>query len=131
MQEKSTVKLTLTLSDSELDNEELDEETRKLLWDINELNEVEKATFVEMKEAPEGAKALAGTLIGVLKVVLSSAQNLKDFFDFLIERVKSKRTEITLKVSDGEKKFSLKVSASNQDKLAEIVKALTEIAKHN
>jgi hypothetical protein len=64
MKAVSNVKLTIALSDPDLDAEELDKVTRDLLQEMNELDEVEQASLVKAEAAPEGSKALARHFAG-------------------------------------------------------------------
>ena len=83
---------TITLSDQQLDEAELAETTRRLTQDINSLDEVERADLVSSTEIPEGAKAWGGTLLGVVKAVVTT-ENVKSFVMFLWNRIQQSKDQ--------------------------------------
>lgn len=117
MKAESNVKLTIALSDPDLDTEELDKVTRNLLQEMNELDEVEQASLVT-EAAPEGSKALAGILLGILQAEVS-VDNIMKVLGFIGDRKKGKTIEMELE-ADGRK---LKLKASNQQDLVAAIRA--------
>ncbi|WP_414574006.1 hypothetical protein [Nostoc sp. CCY 9925] len=111
MSSESNVKLTITLSNPDLDAEEQERETRNLLREIKELD-VESAELVEVREIPEGAKSVGGFLLGVLQAEVSLA-NFKKLLGFLGDRLGNKTIELEVE-ADGKK---LKVKASSREEL--------------
>jgi hypothetical protein len=121
MKAESNVKLTIALSDPDLDAEELDKVTRNLLQEMNELDEVEQASLVKVEAAPEGSKALAGILLGILQAEVN-VDNIMKVLGFIGDREKGKTIEMELE-ADGRK---LKLKASNQKDLVAAIQAAQE-----
>lgn len=121
MKAESNVKLTIALSDPDLDAEELDKVTRNLLQEMNELDEVAQASLVKVEAAPEGSKALAGFLLGILQAEVS-VDNIMKVLGFIGDRGKGKTIEMELE-ADGRK---LKLKASNQQDLVAAIRAAQE-----
>jgi hypothetical protein len=111
MSSESNVKLTIALSNPDLDAEEQEQETRNLLRDIKELD-VESAELVAVTEIPQGAKSVGGFLLGVLQAEVSLA-NFKKLLGFLGDRLGNKTIELEVE-ANGKK---LKVKASSQQEL--------------
>ncbi|MBE9107478.1 hypothetical protein IQ229_21855 [Nostoc cf. edaphicum LEGE 07299] len=111
MSSESNVKLTIALSNPDLDAEEQERETRNLLREIKDLD-VESAELVAVREIPEGSKALGGFLLGVLQAEVSIA-NFKKVLGFLRDRLGNKTIELEVE-ANGKK---LKVKASSQQEL--------------
>jgi hypothetical protein len=71
------IKLEIHLNPfDDIDEEELDEWTRQLKNEINELDVESVETISQEKEVPEGAKAIDSATIGSLLVTLSSSGGL-------------------------------------------------------
>ncbi|MBH8566376.1 hypothetical protein I8748_30195 [Nostoc sp. CENA67] len=111
MSSESNVKLAIALSNSDLDLEELERETRNLLREIRDLD-VESAELVAVTEIPETAKSVGGFLVGVLQAEVSIA-NFKKLLGFLSDRLGNKTIELEVE-ANGKK---LKVKASSQQEL--------------
>ncbi|MEH1970462.1 hypothetical protein [Nostoc sp.] len=108
---ESNVKLTIALSNPDLDAEEQERETRNLLREIKDLD-VESAELVAVTEIPEGAKSVGGFLVGVLQTEVSLA-NFKKLLGFLGDHLGNKTIELEVE-ANGKK---LKVKASSQEEL--------------
>ncbi len=111
MSSESNVKLTIALSNPDLDPEEQERETRNLLREIKDLD-VESAELVAATEIPQGAKSVGGFLVGVLQAEVSLA-NFKKLLGFLGDRLGNKTIELEVE-ANGKK---LKVKASSQEEL--------------
>ncbi|QLE43715.1 hypothetical protein FD723_26905 [Nostoc sp. C052] len=111
MSSESNVKLTIALSNPDLDADEQERETRNLLREINELD-VESAELVAVTEIPEGAKSVGGFLVGVLQAEVS-INNFKKLLGFLGDRLGNKTIELEVE-ANGKK---LKVKASSREEL--------------
>ncbi|QKQ76000.1 hypothetical protein [Nostoc sp. TCL240-02] len=111
MSSESNVKLTIALSNPDLDAEEQEQETRNLLREIKELD-VESAELVAVTEIPQGAKSVGGFLVGVLQTEVSLA-NFKKLLGFLGDRLGNKTIELEVE-ANGKK---LKVKASSREEL--------------
>ncbi|MBX9257394.1 hypothetical protein H1Q63_26315 [Desmonostoc muscorum CCALA 125] len=117
MSSESNVKLTIALSNPDLDPEEQERETRNLLREVRDLD-VENAQLVPVREIPEGSKALGGFLLGVLQTEVSIA-NFKKLLGFLGDRLGNKSVELEVE-ANGKK---LKVKASSQEELMTAIAA--------
>lgn len=113
--------LTLAIVDKQLEDEELDEQTRRLLRELKDLDEVDEAQLVSIEQAPKRSKAFAGFLLGVLKATFS-ATYLKNVFSFCWDRLGNKPIELEVEVK-GKK---LKVKASSQQELLAATQAAEE-----
>ncbi|MEH2015784.1 hypothetical protein [Nostoc sp.] len=111
MSSQSNVKLTIALSNPDLDADEQERETRNLLREIKDLD-VESAELVAVTEIPKGAKSVGGFLVGVLQTEVSLA-NFKKLLGFLGDRLGNKTIELEVE-ANGKK---LKVKASSQKEL--------------
>lgn len=105
----SNVKVTVFLSETDLDDQELQAEVENLLPQIREVDGVKEADLVEVEEAPRGSKAVSGFLLGMLKAVVDPA-SVKALFGFLSDRLSGKTIELEVE-ANGKK---LKVKASNK-----------------
>ncbi|BDI16733.1 hypothetical protein ANSO36C_25350 [Nostoc cf. commune SO-36] len=117
MSSESNVKLTIALSNPDLDADEQERETRNLLREIKDLD-IESAELVAVREIPEGSKALGGFLLGVLQAEVSIA-NFKKLLGFLGDRLGNKTIELEVE-ANGKK---LKVKASSQEELTVALEA--------
>jgi hypothetical protein len=111
MSSESNIKLTIALSNTDLDREEQEQEARNLLREIKDLD-VESAELVAVTEIPEGAKSVGGFLLGVLQAEVSLA-NFKKLLGFLGDRLGNKTIELEVE-ANGKK---LKVKASSPEEL--------------
>ncbi|BAY78089.1 hypothetical protein NIES25_45590 [Nostoc linckia NIES-25] len=111
MSSESNIKLTIALTNPDLDAEEKDREAQNLLREIKELD-VESAELVKVTEIPERGKPVAGFLWGVLQAEVSLA-NFKKLLGFLGDRLGNKTIELEVE-ANGKK---LKVKASSQEEL--------------
>lgn len=118
MARESDIKFTITLSDPDLDEEELDETARNILREMKELDAVEGASLVKSEQAPTGSKAIAGFGLGIVEAIVKIG-NIKGFMDFMGDRFSDK--PIVMKVEANGRKLQLK--ASNQEDLMAAIRA--------
>ncbi|WP_375499137.1 hypothetical protein [uncultured Nostoc sp.] len=117
MSSESNVKLTIALSNPDLDADEQERETRNLLREIKDLD-VESAELVAVTETPPGSKAFGAFLLGVLQTEVSVA-NFKKLLGFLGDRLGNKTIELEVE-ANGKK---LKVKASSREELTAALEA--------
>ncbi|MEH2237335.1 hypothetical protein [Nostoc sp.] len=122
---ESNVKLTIALSNPDLDAEEQERETRNLLREIKDLD-VESAELVVVTEIPKEAKSVGGFLVGVLQTEVSLA-NFKKLLGFLGDRLGNKTIELEVE-ANGKK---LKVKASSQKELAAAIEQAQKFVTGN
>jgi hypothetical protein len=118
MASSSNVQITITLQELGLDDEELQEETEKLLQQMRELDEVEDARLVPDPSPPDSSKSVSGFLIGLLTAEVN-AKNIKALFGFLGDRLSNKPIELEVE-ANGKK---LKIVASSQQELQAAIEA--------
>jgi hypothetical protein len=107
------IALTITFTDSDLTNEELDEEVVRLLEELSDRSDIETVDRVRDPNPPDGNKGVGAFLVGVLKAEVSVA-NAKKVLSFLGDRLSNK--PITIEAEGNGKK--LKVIASSREDLA-------------
>jgi len=100
MTSEPTIKFTFAVDDPELDDERRQKIATKLLREIRELDEVEKADRAEDLHPEAGSKGFA-TLIGALTAEVS-LKNVKAFLSFLGDRLGDKPMKVTVKLGDKE-----------------------------
>ncbi|MFB2918651.1 hypothetical protein [Aerosakkonema funiforme] len=126
MADESTIKLILALNDSNLDEEDLEEETQKLLNQMRQLDEVEEVNRVIDRNPPEGNKSFGGFLMGMLTAEVNPAK-IKTVLGFLSNRLMGKSIELEVEFK-GKK---LKVKASNQQELEAVIQAARRFVEGN
>ncbi|MBN3948926.1 MAG: hypothetical protein V7K14_15010 [Nostoc sp.] len=122
---ESNVKLTITLSNPDLDAEDQERETRNLLGEIRDLD-VESAELVAVAETPLGSKAFGGFLLGVLQAEVSIA-NFKKLLGYLGDRLGGKSIELEVE-ANGKK---LKVKASSREELTAVIEQAQKFVAGN
>ncbi|CAN1209824.1 Sugar ABC transporter permease [Tumidithrix helvetica PCC 7403] len=115
------IALTITFTDPDLTNEELDEEVVRLLGDLSDRSDIEAVDRVRDPNPPKGNMSVGGFLVGVLKAEVSVA-NAKKVLSFLGDRLNNK--PITLEAEGNGKK--LKVVASSREDLVLAVQQAKE-----
>ena len=91
----SNVEVTISLSEADLDDDELQAEAENLLPQIREVDGIEEASLVTLEEAPTGSKAVGGFIVGQLKALVNP-NNLGSLFKFL-EGLGNKPIKLTIK----------------------------------
>jgi len=117
MTTNDSVKLTIAFNDPDLEADELDEQAKCLMLEINEMDEVEVARVPD-PSPPEGNKALGGFLIGLLTAEVNPA-NAKKLMGFLGDRLGGKPIELAVE-ANGKK---LTVKAHSREELEAAIKA--------
>ena len=114
----SNIKLTINFNNPDLDPEERDEQVRRLMNELKQMDEVETVDRVLDPNPPEGNKAVGAMLVGLLtaQVNLANAQKL---MGFLGDRLGGKPIELELE-ANGKK---LKVSAHSREELEAAIAA--------
>ncbi|MFQ4141110.1 hypothetical protein [Chlorogloeopsis sp. ULAP02] len=107
----SNIKLIIAFADPDLNDEEKEEQVKKLLVQMRELDELEEIARVPDPNPPEGNKAIASFLSGLLMAEVSTA-NIKKLFGFLGDRLNNKPIKMTVKAPDGRE---LNVEASSKE----------------
>ena len=108
----TNLQVTIDLSDPNLDEQELETETQKLLAQMKNLeqnDELNRVDRVSDPNPPVGGKG-AGFLVGLLMAEVSK-ENLKKLWGFLGDRLGNKPIKLKIKAPDGQE---LEIEASSQ-----------------
>lgn len=111
MTDDYTIQFTFAIDDPELDDDRRLKIASKLLRELRDLDEVEKADRAEDLNPEAGSKPGFATLIGVLTAQVS-IKNIKTFLAFLGDRLGDKPIELTVKV--GDKEVSIKAKSRQE-----------------
>jgi hypothetical protein len=114
----SEVKVTIAFNDPELEPEEQDEQARRLVAELEQMDEVDTVTRVLDPNPPEGNKSGGGFLVGLLMAEVSVV-NAKKLLRFLGDRLGNKPIELSVE-ANGKK---LSVKASSREELEAAVQA--------
>lgn len=117
MTPNAAVKLTIAFNDPDAEPEELDEQAKRLMAELDEMDEVEVDRVVD-PNPPEGNKALGGFLVGLLTAEVNVA-NAQKLMGFLGDRLGGKPIELSVE-ANGKK---LTVKAHSQEELEVAIKA--------
>lgn len=117
-----TIQFSFAIDDPELDDERRQQIANKLLREIRDLDEVEKAERAEDLNPEAGSKPGFATLIGVLTAEVSM-KNLKSFLSFLGDRLQDKNLEVSVKVGDKE----VNIKAKSRQELLESERLAKEL----
>lgn len=123
----SNIEIVISLEESNLDDEELQEEVENLLPEIKEVDGVEQAGLVEVTEVPEGSKSVGGFVLGMLKTIINPS-SLQILFFFLRENMGHKKIKIELKARGGK---TLKLEASGHRELEIAMQLAQDFIKNN
>ena len=114
----SNIKLTINFNNPDLDPEERDEQVRRLMNELKQMDEVETVDRVLDPNPPEGNKAVGAMLVGLLTMQVNLA-NAQKLMGFLGDRLGGKPIELELE-ANGKK---LKVSAHSREELEAAIAA--------
>ncbi|MEE3716080.1 hypothetical protein V2H45_04880 [Tumidithrix elongata RA019] len=121
------IALTITFTDPDLTNEELDEEVVRLLEELSDRSDIEAVDRVRDPNPPDGNKSVGGFLVGVLTAQVTAA-NAKKALGWLGDRLGNKPIVIEAE-TDGTK---MKASAYSKEELVFAVQQIEAfIEKHN
>ena len=101
MTDDYTIQFTFAVNDPELDDDRRLKIASKLLRELRDSDEVEKADRAEDLNPEAGSKPGFATLIGVLTAQVS-IKNIKTFLAFLGDRLGDKPIKVSVKVGDKE-----------------------------
>ncbi len=137
MIDPSDVEITFGLSDPELEDEQALKFARKLLPELRQLDEVEKADRTEdvdpeagVEKAdrtedvdPEaGAKMGLATIVGLLTSHVNT-RNLKNFLGWLSDRVPDKPIKLKMKYGGNE----IEIEAKSSEELKEAIQSIKDL----
>ena len=123
-EDEKIIQFTFRLDEPELDDEERLKFSKKLLRELRNLDEVERADRTEDLDPEVGSKPGFATLIGTLTAQVSF-NNILGFLGFLGDRLEDKPIKGSIAVGDNKVEFEVK----SRQELAEFEKtALNLIA---
>lgn len=121
MLDTSTIKVSITFNDPELDSEEREEQAQRLITELRQMDEVEDVGRVLDPSPPEGNKAIGGFLAGLLTAQVNG-KNAGKLLGYLGNRLGGKPIE--MEVEGNGKKLTVKVYS--REELAAAVIAAKE-----
>ena len=113
------IQLTISLSDQQLEEDQLEEDTQNILSEIEKFDGVQKADLISIETAEARAKNIGGFLIGILTAEIN-AKNLKALVGYLSDRLSGKTVKI--KAEGNGRKIDIEVG-----NLEDLKKALAEV----
>ena len=116
MTEQANIQVTIAIQDPDLDEEELQTAIENLLPQVREVDGIERADLVAVKEVTKDSKAFGGFLLGMLTAEVNPA-NIKKLMVFLGDRLGGKQIEMVLKTPDG-RELNLKASSQAEFEFA-------------
>ena len=123
-EDETIIQFTFGFDDPELEDEERLRFSKKLLPELRNLDEVERASRAEDLTPEAGSKPGFATLLGMVTAQVSF-KNIQEFLGFLGDRLQDKPIKGSIKVGDKEVEFEVK----SRQELAEFEKtALNLIA---
>ena len=120
--DETIIQFTFGLDEPELEDAELLKFSQKMLRELRNLDEVERAERTEDLDPEAGSKIGFATLIGVLTAHIS-LKNLKKFLEFLVDRLQDKPMKGRFKSGDKEVEFEV----NSRHELAELEKTALKI----
>lgn len=103
---ETPIKITISLEDAQLNDEQLQEATENLRDDVKEVEGVQKTELVPIETAPPDSKSVGGFLVGILTAEIN-AKNIKTLVRFLGDRLFGKT--IKVKAEGNGKKLELEI----------------------
>jgi hypothetical protein len=98
-QEAYYLTISLDKSNTDIDDDDKEKETQRLFNELRTLDDIEDVQRVINPEPPEGSKAIAGFLIGLLTAEVKP-ENIANLFRFLGDRLSNKEVSLTLSLGD-------------------------------
>ena len=103
-EDETIIQFTFGLDDPELEDEERLRFSKKLLPELRNLDEVERASRAEDLTPEAGSKPGFATLLGMVTAQVSF-KNIQGFLGFLGDRLQDKPITGSIKVGDNEVEF--------------------------
>lgn len=123
MTNETIVQFTFGLSSPEIEDDERLKFAQKLLPELRNLDQVERADRAENLNPEAGSKGFA-TLVGLLQAEVS-LKNLKSFLGFLSDRLADKPVKVKVKVGNNE----VEIEAKSRQEMAELEKIALNLIK--
>lgn len=104
---ETRVQVTITLSDPQLRDEELQEAVQNLQLELREVEGITEADLIPVEQAPPDSKGIGGFLLGKLQALVS-LKHLKTLVSFLGHNLFGRTVEI--KAEGNGRKLEVKLS---------------------
>ncbi len=104
---ETRVQVTITLSDPQLRDEDLQEAVQNLQLELREVEGISEADLIPVEQAPPDSKGIGGFLLGKL-LALVSLKHLKTLVSFLGHNLLGRTVEI--KAEGNGRKLEVKLS---------------------
>ena len=105
---ETRIQVTITLSDPQLRDEELQEAVQNLQLELKEVEGVTEADLIPVEQAPPDSKGIGGFLLGQLKALVS-LKYLKTLVNFVGQNIVIGRT-VKIKAEGNGRKLELELS---------------------
>ncbi len=105
---ETRVQVTITLSEPQLKDEELQEAVQNLQLELREVEGVTEADLIPVEQAPPDSKGIGGFLLGQLKALVS-LKHLKTLVNFVGQNLVIGRT-VEIKAEGNGRKLEVKLS---------------------
>ena len=105
---ETSVQVTITLSDPQLKDEDLQEAVQNLQSELREVEGVTEADLIPVEQAPPDSKGIGGFLLGQLKALVS-LKYLKTLVNFVGQNIIIGRT-VEIKAEGNGRKLEVKLS---------------------
>ena len=122
MKGEPIIQFTFAVDDPELDDDRRQRLAHRLLQELRNLDEVERADRTEDLHPEAGSKPGFATLIGILTAEVS-VKNIKGFLEFLGDRLQDKPIKGSIKMGDNQVEFEVK----SRQELAEFEKTALKL----
>ena len=107
MSDEETIQFTFGLDEPELEDEERLKFSQKLLRELRNLDEVQRAERTEDLTPEAGSKPGFATVIGSVTAIIP-VKYIRAFLDFLGDRLQDKPSKGSIKVGNNEVTFEVK-----------------------
>ncbi len=105
---ETPVQVTITLSEPQLKDEELQEAVQNLQLELREVEGVTEADLIPVEQAPPDSKGIGGFLLGQLKALVS-LKHLKTLVNFVGKNLVIGRT-VKIKAEGNGRKLEVELS---------------------
>ncbi len=105
---ETRVRVTITLSEPQLKEEELQEAVQNLQLELREVEGVTEADLIPVEQAPPDSKGIGGFLLGQLKALVS-LKHLKTLVNFVSQNLVIGRT-VKIKAEGNGRKLDIELS---------------------
>ncbi len=119
MANNSTITFSIHFNDPDLEAEEKDEQVRRLMAELKEMDEIDSVNRIPDLDSSEGSKALGGFLVGWLTARVKSVANAKQLLKYFRVILRNKPIELVVE-GNGKK---LKLKANNLEELEATINA--------